>query len=500
MIPFMKILRFSILFVGWLALSAGGPVKGQEPEPVVHALLFYHPGCPHCHQLITEHLMPLQERFGDQLVILGMDTSQQWANNLYYEAIRFYELPEEDWVVPILIVGDEVMVGGNTIPARLPGIIENGLVSGGIDLPDFPALLSFLREQDALDPRYPDRRIARRSAPAEDEASTAEDSSEVVRGQDSLPQGEGGGAAQVPSPGEGSAQQEDLPGLGETTAPVDTLAPEDTVFAVDTVAFTDTVSAVDTVVPMDTVSAGDAAASMDTVAAMVEEQASGDNRVGTDSVNAAAPEPGPGGVGTMDLDQAARDLESWSMWDRFHQDRVGNALSVLVLLALLMVLVLRGYPPRVEPRSGHGWIVPVLVLVGTGVAAYLSLIEVTTAEAVCGPVGDCNTVNQSEYAFLFGVLPVGVLGLVGYAVVLGLWLARMKGEGRLHRAATLLLWGAALVGTLFSAYLTFLEPFVIGATCIWCLTSAVVMTLILWNTAPMAARVWSGPEVPGATE
>ena len=34
-------------------------------------------------------------------------------------------------------------------------------------------------------------------------------------------------------------------------------------------------------------------------------------------------------------------------------------------------------------------------------------------------------------------------------------------------------------GTLFSIYLTFLEPFVIGAVCAWCLTSAVVMTLLL---------------------
>jgi uncharacterized membrane protein len=35
-------------------------------------------------------------------------------------------------------------------------------------------------------------------------------------------------------------------------------------------------------------------------------------------------------------------------------------------------------------------------------------------------------------------------------------------------------------GTLFSIYLTFLEPFVIGATCAWCLTSAIIMTALLW--------------------
>ena len=147
---------------------------------------------------------------------------------------------------------------------------------------------------------------------------------------------------------------------------------------------------------------------------------------------------------------------------------------------------------RSEAAEWPAWVIPALVLVGTGVASYLSFIEVTHAEAVCGPVGDCNTVNQSEYAYLFGVLPVGVLGLVGYGAILVLWVLRHSGSGPTHRRATLGLWGAALFGTAFSVYLTFLEPFVIGATCAWCLTSAVIMTLILWASSPMAARVWPG--------
>jgi len=42
-----------------------------------------------------------------------------------------------------------------------------------------------------------------------------------------------------------------------------------------------------------------------------------------------------------------------------------------------------------------------------------------------------------------------------------------------------------LGGTLFSVYLTFLEPFVIRATCAWCLTSAILMTaLLLFTVTP----------------
>jgi len=53
------------------------------------------------------------------------------------------------------------------------------------------------------------------------------------------------------------------------------------------------------------------------------------------------------------------------------------------------------------------------------------------------------------------------------------------------------LWLVALVGTLFSIYLTVLEPFVIGATCMWCVASAVAMTLLLWAATPAAVDAWT---------
>jgi uncharacterized membrane protein len=180
------------------------------------------------------------------------------------------------------------------------------------------------------------------------------------------------------------------------------------------------------------------------------------------------------------------------MWDNFNMDRAGNSASVLVLLFMIVSLALRGWPPRVRGKVWPAWVVPVLVVVGVGVATYLSYIEITHAEAVCGPVGDCNTVNQSEYATLFGILPVGVLGLMGYALILVLWAWGLFGGGDSAKPAHLGLWGAALFGTVFSVYLTFLEPFVIGATCAWCLTSAVVMTLLLWAGAPAARDAWPG--------
>jgi uncharacterized membrane protein len=53
------------------------------------------------------------------------------------------------------------------------------------------------------------------------------------------------------------------------------------------------------------------------------------------------------------------------------------------------------------------------------------------------------------------------------------------------------LLGITLFGVLFSIYLTFLEPFVIGATCAWCLASAVTMTALMrFSLAPGKAALF----------
>jgi len=129
-----------------------------------------------------------------------------------------------------------------------------------------------------------------------------------------------------------------------------------------------------------------------------------------------------------------------------------------------------------------------MACVGCPIAPFETLVEVA---AVCGPVGDCNTVQQSEYARLFGLIPIGVLGLVGYAAILTVWIVARCGHGQLAGLASLALLAMTFFGTLFSIYLTFLEPFVIGATCAWCLTSAVVMTMLLALTVTPGKRAIS---------
>jgi uncharacterized membrane protein len=172
--------------------------------------------------------------------------------------------------------------------------------------------------------------------------------------------------------------------------------------------------------------------------------------------------------------------------DRFDRDPAGNGLSVVVLAGMLVALVAVLRPAvwrrRKAPRTRPAWLVPALALVGLAIAAYLTYIETTLSEAVCPVVGDCNAVQQSEYARLLGV-PVAALGLLGYLAVLAAWAVGDRGPSDRRDMARAGLFAVTVVGVLFSAYLTFLEPFVIGATCTWCLSSAVIMTALMLLTA-----------------
>lgn len=122
--------------------------------------------------------------------------------------------------------------------------------------------------------------------------------------------------------------------------------------------------------------------------------------------------------------------------------------------------------------------VPALLLAlsvaGLGISSYLAYTHWADATIACGGVGNCNLVNNSEYAELAGV-PVALLGALSYsamiaAAVAWLWL-RPSGLAW----PVMALWGLSLFGTLYSAYLTYVELFVLEAICVYCVASAGVI-------------------------
>lgn len=121
-----------ILAIAWtLALNLSSIFAAST----VRAVLFYSPRCGHCHTVITEHLPPVQQRFGDQLQILIINVDQPQGAALYREAIAAYAIPEARRGVPTMIIGDAVLVGSVEIPQRLPGLVETLLDRGGSDWP-----------------------------------------------------------------------------------------------------------------------------------------------------------------------------------------------------------------------------------------------------------------------------------------------------------------------------------------------------------------------------
>jgi uncharacterized membrane protein len=194
------------------------------------------------------------------------------------------------------------------------------------------------------------------------------------------------------------------------------------------------------------------------------------------------------------LDETVFDAEPLTLAERFARDKVGNIFSVVLLIGMVFSVI--GVGMNVSKHSVNLkpwplWVIPVLLLIGMVVAIYMSYVEITLADVVCGPVGDCKTVQQSSYTRLFGVLPIGVLGIMGYLVIGVTWVFANFGLMKWRGISTLITWLLCVFGALFSIYLTFLEPFVIGATCAWCLTSAVVMHLLLWATTAPAIQTWN---------
>ena len=172
-----------------------------------------------------------------------------------------------------------------------------------------------------------------------------------------------------------------------------------------------------------------------------------------------------------------------------------EAIITIIVMAVALVYTLVAF---VQGKSfplpaWADWLIPVIIVFGIGVAGYLSYVETQEVAAVCGPVGDCNAVQNSPYATLFGILPVGVLGLLGYLGLLAAWLAR-KAIPWLQKTAAMAFLYMALFAVVFSLYLTYLEPFVIKAVCMWCITSAWLVTILLLLGLPPATRLFSALE------
>ncbi len=133
-----------------------------------------------------------------------------------------------------------------------------------------------------------------------------------------------------------------------------------------------------------------------------------------------------------------------------------------------------------------------LGLVGAGIGAYLVWVHYDLDALVCG-LGDCEVVQTSSYAEVFGI-PIAILGLLMYVALVGLTLARLLRPALLVPAsmAALAITGA---GSLYSAWLTWVEIEVLEAICQWCVASAIVTTAMFIVEIVIFSRLWSADDL-----
>jgi len=116
------------------------------------------------------------------------------------------------------------------------------------------------------------------------------------------------------------------------------------------------------------------------------------------------------------------------------------------------------------------------VIVGLLISIYMTIYKITNDGRMCLGSGDCSTVNNSRYAEVNG-FPVAGIGIIGYAAILAVLFLERR-PGFFEQNGTLLIFGMALAGFLFTLWLIYVELALIHAICPFCVTSQVAMTLI----------------------
>ncbi len=136
-----------ILLLGVAFFAGVGTAQAQE-SATVRIVYFTSAECSHCRAVFDEVLTPLHEEYGDQLQIKVVDISDPdnpgGLDAANYELLVYAEqaldVPLEEKGLPLVVVGDEALVGEGAIRQRLPGLVGDYLASGGVAWPDIPGL------------------------------------------------------------------------------------------------------------------------------------------------------------------------------------------------------------------------------------------------------------------------------------------------------------------------------------------------------------------------
>jgi uncharacterized membrane protein len=119
----------------------------------------------------------------------------------------------------------------------------------------------------------------------------------------------------------------------------------------------------------------------------------------------------------------------------------------------------------------------VVSLLGLFLGTYLTLYKFGVIGSLACNVSSCEQVQSSRWSVFMG-LPVATWGLGFYLTMFVLAMAGMQERFEDSRLLSLAILGMASVGFAFTAWLNYLEAFVMNMWCEWCIVSAIMVVVI----------------------
>lgn len=120
------------------------------------------------------------------------------------------------------------------------------------------------------------------------------------------------------------------------------------------------------------------------------------------------------------------------------------------------------------------WAIIILALVGFADAAFLLAKRISGAPIPCFITSGCDTVSKSPYSALFGV-PLSAWGVIFY---LGIGFLALLYLDTKNLIVARLIPVATTLGFLSSLYFMYVQKFLIGTFCVYCILSAIVSTVL----------------------
>ena len=117
-----------------------------------------------------------------------------------------------------------------------------------------------------------------------------------------------------------------------------------------------------------------------------------------------------------------------------------------------------------------------LAVLGLLVSVYMTIFKFYKIEKMCLGSGACTAVNTSKYSEVNNI-PVAVIGIIGYAAILAVLIYEPRSRF-VQQNGTLMIFGMALTGFIFTVWLVYVEIALIKALCPFCVTSQVTMTIL----------------------